>query len=239
MMGGLLAPEVAMSRRNAADEVCLPNDEVCRLGARARSACPTPARPEVSSSRRGSRTGRKRRWRFRPCSSAQVRLATPPLGEIITFRSSPHPGGVLMPLSARDVLAAIIGVQKNLIKPEEVALAIAANQPPGDHLGVKWDKLTDEAEDRLAVIAPRDPAAPAAPPRQKAATSGGGSLVLTGLLGVFVVLLAIGLVVAGVAWVSATRQRDEMAAKLAQSEKSDQEAREQGALARKAVTEVF
>src|SRR5262249_44712713 len=52
-------------------------------------------------------------------------------------------------------------------------------------------------------------------------------------------IMAAGFVGTGIAWVSATQKRDELAAKLEKSEKSEREASEQLALARKAVTEVY
>lgn len=144
-----------------------------------------------------------------------------------------------MPLPARDVLAAVIGVQKNLLKPEEIALAIAAGEPPGDHLGVKWDKLTDEAEDRLALLPAKDPNAPPPPPREKRGTPGKGSMIAAIVLGIGAVALLIGLSIVSISLVTANRARQELTEQLAVSKESDAEAREQGKLAREAVAEVF
>src|SRR5262245_51276978 len=135
-----------------------------------------------------------------------------------------------MALSARDVLAAVIGVQKNMLKPEEVATAIAAGQPPGDHLGVKWDTLTDEAEDRLAVFTPPAPGAPAPPPRPRRA-SGRGPTIVAAISGVAAVALAVGMVATLVAWNTAVSARRDLEEKLEAAQKSEAEARDQAALA--------
>jgi hypothetical protein len=152
-----------------------------------------------------------------------------------------------MSLPAKEILAGIYAVQKQLLRPEDVADAIATGRSPGDTLGVKWDYLCDEAEDRLAAVgrasapavAPSGQSAPATPPKRIGPPSQvplvvGGAITLLAVVG-----LGVGLAVAVGSKIATANRLGETEAKLAQSQKSEEEAREQVAMARKAVDEAY
>src|SRR5689334_17265176 len=94
-----------------------------------------------------------------------------------------------MSVSARDVLAGVLAVQKRVLQPEEMAEAVAAGRSPGERLGVEWDVLCDEAEDRLAAARP---ASPNAPPLARAKPRARSS-PLAAILCVVLLIAAVGL----------------------------------------------
>src|SRR5262249_12115820 len=136
-----------------------------------------------------------------------------------------------MSLPTKEILAGIMAVQKQLLRPEEVAEAVAAGRSPGDPLGVKWDYLCDEAEDRLAATRPKEPAAaPAgqAPTPAPVKRPGPPSRVPL-VVGLVILLLAVvglgaGLAVAVGSKIATAKRLDEAEANLKQSQKSEEEA---------------